>query len=303
MPIASVASSGRPSLVTTCDTSGKRRDDLLDARRDGHRFLERDRRQLARLDQDRALVEARHELGADEPERADGRARPPSPRRAIVRTRWRIAPAEVTQVALAQPHEPRAPRGARRAIFSSSDEAAGTAVSASSSAPKMRRAHGDRHRPEHLPLEPFEREDRQVDGDDDQHAEQDRPRHLDGRRREQRQCAAATRRPGRPAAVASASARRRTKFSIITTAPSTIRPKSMAPSDIRFAETPNSRMPMKPHEHRQRNHRRDDQRRADVAQEEEQHDDDEQRALDQVAAHRRRRCGRSLRSGRRRARS
>ena len=41
-------------------------------------------------------------------------------------------------------------------------------------------------------------------------------------------------------------ARRRTKLSIITTAPSTISPKSMAPSDIRFAEMPNSRIPMKP---------------------------------------------------------
>ena len=36
------------------------------------------------------------------------------------------------------------------------------------------------------------------------------------------------------------------KFSIMTTPPSTIRPKSIAPSDIRLAETPNSRMPMKP---------------------------------------------------------
>ena len=42
------------------------------------------------------------------------------------------------------------------------------------------------------------------------------------------------------------SPRRRTKFSIITTAPSTIRPKSMAPSDIRFADTPKYRIPMKP---------------------------------------------------------
>jgi len=39
-----------------------------------------------------------------------------------------------------------------------------------------------------------------------------------------------------------ASCRRRTKFSIMTTAPSTIRPKSIAPSDIRFAETPKIRI-------------------------------------------------------------
>ena len=42
------------------------------------------------------------------------------------------------------------------------------------------------------------------------------------------------------------SARRRTKFSIITTAPSTMSPKSMAPSDIRLADTPKRRMPMNP---------------------------------------------------------
>ena len=41
-------------------------------------------------------------------------------------------------------------------------------------------------------------------------------------------------------------ASRRTEFSIITTAPSTTIPKSMAPRLIRFAETPNTAMPMKP---------------------------------------------------------
>ncbi len=39
---------------------------------------------------------------------------------------------------------------------------------------------------------------------------------------------------------------RRTRFSAITTAPSTIRPKSIAPSDMRFADTPVRRIPMKP---------------------------------------------------------
>ena len=46
--------------------------------------------------------------------------------------------------------------------------------------------------------------------------------------------------------VGSCSARLRMKFSIMTTAPSTIRPKSIAPSDMRFADTPKSRMPRKP---------------------------------------------------------
>ena len=36
------------------------------------------------------------------------------------------------------------------------------------------------------------------------------------------------------------------KFSIITTAPSTMRPKSIAPSDMRFAETPKTLIPKKP---------------------------------------------------------
>ena len=62
----------------------------------------------------------------------------------------------------------------------------------------------------------------------------------------------------------------------------------MAPSDIRFADTPNSRMPMNPHSIDSGITDGDDQRGADVAQEEEQHDDDQQRALDQVAPYRRR---------------
>ena len=53
-------------------------------------------------------------------------------------------------------------------------------------------------------------------------------------------------RPSRVGSSAPPAARRRTKLSIITTAPSTMRPKSMAPSDIRFAEMPNTRIPMKP---------------------------------------------------------
>ena len=56
---------------------------------------------------------------------------------AIVRDRCRIGVGQVAQVALAQAHEPRAPRGACRPSCSRSDEAAGTAVSDSSSEPKM----------------------------------------------------------------------------------------------------------------------------------------------------------------------
>ena len=92
MPIASVAKSGRPILMTTSAISGNCPQPLLDALADVDRIGQRDARQLARLDQDRALVEPRHELGADEEQRADRDGQDHERRRAVVRMRWFIAP-------------------------------------------------------------------------------------------------------------------------------------------------------------------------------------------------------------------
>ena len=122
----------------------------------------------------------------------------------------------------------------------------------------------------------------QVDRDDDEHAEEDRPRHLDGGAREERRrwLAGSATKSGSP--VGSCSARRRMKFSIMTTAPSTIRPKSIAPSDIRFADTPKSRMPMKPASIERGMTAATMSDGPHVAQEEEEDGDDEERAFEQV---------------------
>ena len=56
-------------------------------------------------------------------------------------------------------------------------------------------------------------------------------------------------------------------FSIITTAPSTIMPKSSAPRDRRFAGIPRNLQADGGEQKRERNGQRDDQRAADIAQE------------------------------------
>ena len=56
----------------------------------------------------------------------------------------------------------------------------------------------------------------------------------------------------------------RTAFSTTMTAPSTIRPKSIAPSDIRLPETPKRRMPMNATSIESGITRRDDQAGAQV---------------------------------------
>ena len=116
------------------------------------------------------------------------------------------------------------------------------------------------------------------------------PRHFGGRRSRTAPSRARGDSSGGSRQVPASSARRRTKFSIITTAPSTIRPKSIAPERHevgRHAEQPHAD---EAGQHRQRDHGRDDQRGADVAQEEEQDRDDQQRPLDQVLADRVRRA-------------
>ena len=71
-------------------------------------------------------------------------------------------------------------------------------------------------------------------------------------------------------------------FSTITTAPSTIMPKSRAPSDRRFAGIFSQIEENRREKQRQRDRRRDDQRASQISEEEEQHDEDEDHALDHV---------------------
>ena len=112
------------------------------------------------------------------------------------------------------------------------------------------RADGERHRPEHAALEPLERENRHVHGDDDRDAEHDGPADLERRSRiSVAPCVGATRVLRRRS--------RRTKFSTITTDASTMSPKSSAPRLIRFAETPE----LAHREERDEQRERDDRRR------------------------------------------
>ena len=102
--------------------------------------------------------------------------------------------------------------------------------------------HGHRHRREHLAFDAGEREDRQIDDGDDQHAEQARPDDLaraceDGLEALRRASA------GGRAGAAPRPARRR-QFSTMMTAPSMMMPKSIAPRLIRLALTLYSTMPV-----------------------------------------------------------
>ena len=71
-------------------------------------------------------------------------------------------------------------------------------------------------------------------------------------------------------------------FSTITTAPSMIRPKSIAPRLIRFPEMPKLHHAGHREEHRERDDERDDDRGAPVAEQREEDDDHEHRAFDEV---------------------
>ena len=73
--------------------------------------------------------------------------------------------------------------------------------------------------------------------------------------------------------------------SSMTMAPSTSRPKSIAPSDIRLPVTPSRTMPMQRDPHRQRDRQRGDQRAAEAPQREEQHHHHQHRPLGQVDGH------------------
>ena len=103
----------------------------------------------------------------------------------------------------------------------------------------QRRDDRVRHRREDAAFVPLQGEDRNVRDDDDQHREQRRPadlhRRVEDRRAPQARC--------RSRRAASDSCRK--MFSTTITAPSTMMPKSIAPSDSRFAGMPRIVRPMK----------------------------------------------------------
>src|SRR6266540_1942711 len=102
-----------------------------------------------------------------------------------------------------------------------------------------REYHCQRHRTKHLPLDPRQRQNRQIDGRDDQFAEHRRAPHFHrGVIDSILQFLPVSRRPS----ARWRSATRRTEFSVIITAPSTISPKSIAPRLIRLPEMSKRRM-------------------------------------------------------------
>ena len=93
----------------------------------------------------------------------------------------------------------------------------------------QRAGDGPGHRREDAALVPLQREDRDVRGDDDEHREEGGPAHFDRRLLDGRRAG----RFGRCPAFNSPSWRK--MFSTTMTAPSTMMPKSIAPSESRLA--------------------------------------------------------------------
>ena len=161
IPIASVARSGRPELGDDLRHLGEPLQHLLDARRDLDRFGQRHGRQLPGLDQDRALVEARHELGAEaagsDAERA---AETTASAMSRVRRRWFMAPDPDAADTLARALEPaligvRGVDAAQQERRRDGHRRSGPAARRPATATHTR----DRHRREHLSLEALEGKD------------------------------------------------------------------------------------------------------------------------------------------------
>ena len=163
--------------------------------------------------------------------------------------------------------------------------AAGTKVSDRTIAPSSAKTTVSAIGTEHLALDAGEREDRQVDDHDDAARRTSWP----GAPRARASTTTSSRSRSVEQAAQRGAARcasRRTQFSTMMTAPSTMSPKSIAPRLIRLALIRLATMPVIVKSIDERDHQRRDERGPDVAEEQEQHDDDEQRALDQILAHR-----------------
>ena len=248
----------------------------LDARRDLDGLLERHRRQLPGLDEDGPLVEARHELGSQEGDGADG-GQDDHRRRAHGRGLSGQGDSQHSEVALPEPHEPtRLPvdtaeleqeGGDHRNAGQGEDERA-----------EERRADRDGHRPEHLSLESLQRQDRQIDGDDDEHPEEHGTGDLHRRAPNERDPPAAF--PGGGPAPHEALHHHHGAVHDET--------EVDGAEGHQVGRDPEHAHAREADQHREGDDRGDDERRPDVAEEEEQDEDDQQAALDEVPAHGRR---------------
>ena len=148
--------------------------------------------------------------------------------------------------------------------------------------PEERRADRDGHGAEHLPLEPLEREDRQVDRDDDEHAEQHGACHFDGRAAEQGEAglrgmlAGGVRQPIADVRPAPDKVLHHHDGAIDQQTEIDRTERHEVGRDAEQAHADEA------DEHRQWDDGRDDEGGPHVAQEEEQHDDDEEAAFDEV---------------------
>ena len=132
-------------------------------------------------------------------------------------------------------------------------------ASAQSAAPQQRVADRVGHRREELLLDALEREERQVRRDDDHRREEHRARDLRSRPRARRASVSAS---------SGFSSRFRRMFSSTTIAPSTMMPKSIAPSDSRFAGMSVTAIRMNAMSSDERDRDRDDERAPRAAEEE-----------------------------------
>ena len=173
---------------------GEALDGALDLVTDGDGLGERDAGQPLGGDDHRTLVERRHELGADELERSqsekDQHQGGDEDRFAVLRGVLQGA-----AVFDAQACRARSPCGLARAALLASLQLPGLEPQCDGAEggndeereqqrTEQGRDHGDRHGAEHASLKALQGKHGQIDGDDDEHAEDHRPGYLVGGRRE-----------------------------------------------------------------------------------------------------------------------
>ena len=243
---------------------------LLDLLRDDHPLWERCAWQAPRLDEQRSLVELRHELRAQERHRSQ-RDDQQRERGEDDGTTVFERPAQRREIAC--PHRLEPAGGLFRPMNEEKRRHHGYICQREQQRAEHGDADGECHRREHPTLEALEREDRQVHRDDDADAEHDRATDLEGR---------ATN--GFAAVLALA-------FRVAEPAHEVLHHHHRGihdQSEVQRAQAHEvGGVPESLHQHEgeqegQRNHRRDDQRRAQVAEKHEQDEGDEQSAFDEV---------------------
>ena len=197
------------------------------------RFLHAHADRLVEHRGDRAFVELRHELRAEPREQPDrtGEKRTSAPRATTSqRTRKRAVAASARKPFHRANDAVVALREFCRAA--GTKHSTGISVSASSSAPPKREHHGERHRMKHFPFDAGERENRNVNHRDDDDAKEHRRADLFARG--EHDVHAFFRVSARPSWCCRCPSWR-TMFSTMTTAPSMMRPKSIAPRLIKVS--------------------------------------------------------------------